>query len=59
MKGYPNDLYILAFDHRGTLTKGLLGVEGRPPEKEEKDLILEILRPRKGNEELCSERACR
>ena len=35
MKGYPNDLYILAFDHRGTLTKGLLGVEGRPPEKEE------------------------
>ncbi len=35
MKGYPNDLYILAFDHRGTLTKGLLGVEGRPPEQEE------------------------
>ena len=31
MKGYPNDLYILAFDHRGTLTKGLLGVEGRAP----------------------------
>ena len=28
MKGYSNDLYILAFDHRGTLTKGLLGVEG-------------------------------
>ena len=35
MKGYSNDLYILAFDHRGTLTKGLLGVEGRPPTDEE------------------------
>ena len=35
MKGYPNDLYILAFDHRGTLTKGLLGVDGRPASNEE------------------------
>ena len=35
MKGYSNDLYILAFYHRGTLTKGLLGVEGRPPSDEE------------------------
>src|SRR6056300_615954 len=35
MKGYSNDLYILAFDHRGTLTKGLLGVEGREPINEE------------------------
>jgi len=35
MKGYSNDLYILAFDHRGTLTKGLLGVEGREPSGEE------------------------
>ena len=35
MKGYSNDLYILAFDHRGTLTKGLLGVEGRAPTDEE------------------------
>ena len=35
MKGYSNDLYILAFDHRGTLTKGLLGVEGREPTDEE------------------------
>ena len=35
MKGYPNDLYILAFDHRGTLTKGLLGVEERPPTQDE------------------------
>ena len=35
MKGYSEDLYILAFDHRGTLTKGLLGVEGREPTKEE------------------------
>ena len=25
MKGYSEDLYILAFDHRGTITKGLLG----------------------------------
>ena len=35
MKGYSSDLYILAFDHRGTLTKGLLGVEGRPPNGDE------------------------
>ena len=35
MKGYSSDLYILAFDHRGTLTKGLLGVEGRPPNSDE------------------------
>ncbi len=35
MKGYSNELYILAFDHRGTLTKGLLGVEGRLPDDEE------------------------
>ncbi len=35
MKGYSSDLYILAFDHRGTLTKGLLGVEGRAPSGDE------------------------
>ena len=35
MKGYQNDLYILAFDHRGTLTKGLLGVEERQPSDKE------------------------
>jgi len=35
MKGYSSDLYILAFDHRGTLTKGLLGVEGRSPSSDE------------------------
>ena len=35
MKGYSSELYILAFDHRGTLTKGLLGVEGREPSEEE------------------------
>ena len=35
MKGYSSDLYILAFDHRGTLTKGLLGVEGRAPSNDE------------------------
>ncbi len=39
MKGYPNDLYILAFDHRGTLTKGLLGVEERPPTQDEIDKV--------------------
>ena len=39
MKGYPNDLYILAFDHRGTLTKGLLGVEGREPSQDEADKV--------------------
>ena len=39
MKGYSNDLYILAFDHRGTLTKGLLGVEGRPPTDEEVERV--------------------
>ena len=48
MKGYSNELYILAFDHRGTLTKGLLGIEGRAPTEEEaarvstmKDIIFE------------------
>ena len=35
MKGYSNELYILAFDHRGTLTKGLLGGEGRQPTVDE------------------------
>ena len=35
MKGYSEDLYILAFDHRGTITKGLLGVEGREPTQDE------------------------
>jgi len=35
VKGYSSDLYILAFDHRGTLTKGLLGVEGRAPSSDE------------------------
>jgi myo-inositol catabolism protein IolC len=35
VKGYSSDLYILAFDHRGTLTKGLLGVEGRAPRSDE------------------------
>ena len=35
MKGYSNELYILAFDHIGTLTKGLLGVEGRQPTVDE------------------------
>ena len=42
MKGYSKDLYILAFDHRGTLTKGLLGVEGRPPNKDESEKVSEM-----------------
>jgi 5-dehydro-2-deoxygluconokinase len=42
MKGYNNDLYILAFDHRGTLTNGLLGVEGREPSQEEISRVSEM-----------------
>ncbi len=56
MKGYSNDLYILAFDHRGTLTKGLLGVEGRAPTDEEiarvssmKDIIFDGFLEAKNN----------
>jgi myo-inositol catabolism protein IolC len=32
--GYRGDLYILAFDHRGSIQKGLLGIEGRPGPQE-------------------------
>ena len=42
MKGYSQDLYILAFDHRGTITKGLLGVEGREPTAEESEKVTEL-----------------
>ena len=42
MKGYNNDLYILAFDHRGTLTKGLLEVEGREPSQDEISRVSEM-----------------
>ena len=42
MKGYSQDLYILAFDHRGTITKGLLGVEGREPTKGEANKVSEM-----------------
>ena len=42
MKGHNSDLYILAFDHRGTLTKGLLGVEGREPSVEEEKKVQEM-----------------
>ena len=42
MKGYNSDLYILAFDHRGTLTKGLLGVEGRDPSEEDEKKVIEM-----------------
>ena len=42
MKGYLEDLYILAFDHRGTITKGILGVEGREPTEEEVKKVSEL-----------------
>ena len=42
MKGYSEDLYILAFDHRGTITKGLLGVEGREPTQDEVNKVSEM-----------------
>jgi len=42
MKGYSDDLYILAFDHRGTITKGLLGVEDREPTQEEAEKVSEM-----------------
>ena len=42
MKGYLEDLYILAFDHRGTIIKGLLGVEGREPTEEEAKKVSEL-----------------
>ena len=42
MKGYSQDLYILAFDHRGTITKGLLGVEGREPTQYEANKVSEM-----------------
>ena len=42
MKGYSQDLYILAFDHRGTITKGLLGVEGREPTQDEANKVSEL-----------------
>ena len=42
MKGYSENLYILAFDHRGTITKGLLGVEGREPTEEEAKKVSEL-----------------
>jgi len=42
MKGYSEDLYILAFDHRGTITKGLLGVEDREPTQEEAKKVSEM-----------------
>ena len=42
MKGYSEDLYILAFDHRGTITKGLLGGEGREPTQDEANKVSEL-----------------
>jgi len=42
MKGYSEDLYILAFDHRGTITKGLLGVDGREPTQDEANKVSEL-----------------
>src|SRR6056300_90324 len=42
MKGYSEELYILAFDDRGTITKGFLGVEGREPTEEEAGKVNEM-----------------
>ena len=42
MKGYSEDLYILAFDHRGTITKGLLRVEDREPTQDEANKVGEM-----------------
>ena len=32
----------ISFDHRGTITKGLLGVEGREPTAEESEKVTEL-----------------
>jgi myo-inositol catabolism protein IolC len=37
--GYDRDLYILAFDHRGSFRKKLFGISGRPPTPEENERI--------------------
>ena len=36
--GYDGPLYILAFDHRGSFSKGLFGIEGDPSAEELKRL---------------------
>ncbi|MGO8939228.1 MAG: 2-deoxy-5-keto-D-gluconate 6-phosphate aldolase domain-containing protein [Mycobacterium sp.] len=37
--GYPHNLYLLAFDHRGSFKKGLFGVEERPTDAEVAKII--------------------
>jgi myo-inositol catabolism protein IolC len=37
--GYEGNLYILAFDHRGSFRKKLFGISGRPPTPEENERI--------------------
>jgi myo-inositol catabolism protein IolC len=54
--GYSRDLYILAFDHRGSFEKGLFGLDGPPSDEqtarisEAKSVILDgLLRARDGD----------
>jgi myo-inositol catabolism protein IolC len=39
--GYEGNLYILAFDHRGSFRKNLFGISGRDPTSEENERISE------------------
>ncbi|MGH9245015.1 MAG: 2-deoxy-5-keto-D-gluconate 6-phosphate aldolase domain-containing protein [Acidimicrobiales bacterium] len=40
--GYDKNLYILAFDHRGSFQKSVLGIKGRPPTSEEDATISDL-----------------
>jgi myo-inositol catabolism protein IolC len=37
--GYDRDLFILAFDHRGSFQKKLVGIEGTPSEEETRRIV--------------------
>jgi myo-inositol catabolism protein IolC len=37
--GYNRDLYILAFDHRGSFQKKLMGIEGTPNDEETRRIV--------------------
>jgi myo-inositol catabolism protein IolC len=37
--GYDRDLYILAFDHRGSFQKKLMGIEGTPSDEEARRIV--------------------
>ena len=37
--GYPKDLFVLPFDHRGSFESGLLGIDGRPAAPREVELL--------------------